>query len=59
MVSTAKQLAAYDVLTFHCYAKTLASELDPDLKANLNGHPAICHSIQIWIRLKKLHFHGK
>ena len=41
------------------YAKTLAGKLNPDLKANLNGHPSICHSIQIWIRLKKLYFHGK
>ena len=46
MVSTVKQLAANDILTFHCYAKTLAGKLDSDLKANLNGHP-ICHSIQI------------
>ena len=47
MVSTVKQLAADDILTFHCYAKTLAGKLDPDLKANLNGYPTICHSIQI------------
>ena len=58
IASTFKQLAADDILTFHCYAKTLAGELDSDLKANLNGHPSICHSIQICIRLKKLHFHG-
>ena len=47
IVSTFKQLAADDILTFHCYAKTLAGGLDPDLKANLNGYPSICHSIQI------------
>ena len=41
------------------YAKTLAAKLSPDLKANLNGHPSICHSIQIWIRIKKVYFHGK
>ena len=45
IVPTIKQLAADDILTFHCYAKTLASELDPDFKANLNGHPSIRHSI--------------
>ena len=28
------------------YAKTLAGKLNPDLKANLNGHPSICHLIQ-------------
>ena len=27
---------------FHCYAKTLAGELNPDLKANLNRHRSIC-----------------
>ena len=47
MVSTVKQIAADDILTFHCYAKSLAGELDPDLKANLNGHLSICHSLQI------------
>ena len=41
------------------YAKTLAAKLSPDLKANLNGHTSICHSIQIWIRIKKVYFHGK
>ena len=46
-------------IIFHCYAKTLAGELNPDLKANLNEHPSICYLIQIWIRLKKLYFHGK
>ena len=40
-------------------SKTWAGELNSDLKANLNGHPSICHLIQIWIRLKKLYFHGK
>ena len=35
--------------TIHCYM----------LKANLNGHPSICHSIQIWIRLKKSKFHSQ
>ena len=47
MVSTVKQFTADDILTFHCYAKTLAGKLDPDLKANLNGHPSINHPIQI------------
>ena len=28
-------------ITFHCYTKTLVSELNPDLKSNLNGHPSI------------------
>ena len=27
------------------YDKTLAGKLNPDLKANLNGHPSICHSV--------------
>ena len=31
----------------HCYAKTLAGELNLDLKANLNGHPSICYLLQI------------
>ena len=44
---TVKQLPADNILTFHCYARTLAGKLGPDLKANLNGHPSICHSIQI------------
>ena len=44
IVPVVKQLAADGVLTFHFYAKTLAGELDPDLKANLNGHLSICHS---------------
>ena len=47
IVSTVKQLAADDKLPFHCYAKTLAGKLDLDLKANLNGHPSVCHLIQI------------
>ena len=47
------------VIIFHFYAKTLAGELNQDLKANLNGHPSTCYLIQIWIRLKKLYFHGK
>ena len=34
------------------YAKTLAGKLNLDVKANLNGHPSICHSIQICIGLK-------
>ena len=38
---------------------TLVGELNLDLKANLNGHRVICHSIQIWISLKKLCFHRK
>ena len=36
MVSTVKQLAL----------DTLAGEFNPDLKANLNEHLSICHSIQ-------------
>ena len=28
------------------------------LYLNLNGHQSICHSVQIWIRLKKLVFLG-
>ena len=39
------------------YAKTLTGKLNQDLKAYLNRHPSICHSIQIWIRLMKLYFH--
>ena len=57
IVSTFKQLAADDTI-FHCCAKTLAGELNQYSKANLNGHPSICHLIQIRIRLKKLHFHN-
>ena len=45
-------------IAFHCYVQTSADKLNPDLKANLNGHPSICHSIKIWIRLKKLCCHG-
>ena len=55
MVSTVKQFAADDII-FHCYVKTIAGELKPDLKVNLNGHPSICHLIQIRIRLKQLYF---
>ena len=40
-------------------AKTLADELNSDSKADLNEHPSISHLIQIWIRLRKLYFHGK
>ena len=29
------------------YARTLAGKLNPDLKANLNRHQSMCHSIQI------------
>ena len=59
IVSTVKQLAA-DVYYFSLlYARTLAGKLNPDLKANLNGHPSICHSIQIKIKIKKLYFHWK
>ena len=47
------------MIIFHCYAKTLAGELNPDLKTNLNGQPSICYLIQIGIRFKKLYFHGK
>ena len=43
----------------HCCAKTLVGELNPDLKANLNGHPSMRYLIQIWIGLKKLYFHEK
>ena len=59
IVSTVKQLAANVYYFSLLYARTLAGKLNPDLKANLNGHPSICHSIQIWIRIKKLYFHGK
>ena len=58
-VSFVKKLATDDILFFQCYAKTVAGELNPDLKENMNGHPSICHLIQIWIRSKELHFHGK
>ena len=34
-------------------------ELNPDLKANLNGNSFRCHLIQITIMLKKLYFHRK
>ena len=41
IVSTVKQLAA-DVYYFSLlYARTLAGKLNPDLKANLNGHPSM------------------
>ena len=46
-------------ITFPSYANTLADKLNPDLKANVNGYPSICHSIQTGIRLKKLYFYGK
>ena len=49
----------YIYITFHHYAKTFTGKLIPDLKVNLNEHPSICNSIQIWIRLKKLYFHEK
>ena len=29
------------MMTYYCYAKTLAGELNPDLKANRNGHPSM------------------
>ena len=39
IVSTAKQLAANDILFFIAHnAKTLADELNSDLKANLKGY---------------------
>ena len=43
IVSTVKQLAADDILLFIaiCY------NLNPDLKANLNGNPSLFHSVQI------------
>ena len=54
------QLQADERLFFIAHnVKTLAGQLNSDLKANLNGHSSICHLIQIWIRLKKLYFHGK
>ena len=28
----------FSLFKFNCYAKTLAGKLNPDLKANLNGH---------------------
>ena len=59
IVSTVKQLAANIYYFSLLYARTLAGKLNPYLKANLNGHPSMCHSIQIWIRLKKLYLHGK
>ena len=38
-VSTVKHLAADDILFFIAHhAKTLAGELNSDIKANLNGH---------------------
>ena len=47
IVSTGKQLAA-DVHYFSfLYAGTLTGKLNPYLKANLNGYPSMCHSIQI------------
>ena len=60
IASTIKQLAADDILFLIAYnAKTLAGELNSDLKANLNGNPSKCRLIQIWIRLKKVCFHRK
>ena len=56
IVSTVTQLALM-YITFHWYM--LAGNLNPDLKADLNEQPSMCHSIQIWIRLKKLYLHGK
>ena len=41
IVSTAKQLAADDIFSNAHNAKTLAGELNTDLKANLNGHLSI------------------
>ena len=29
---------------FHCYAKILVGELNPDLQANLNGNPSVIYS---------------
>ena len=47
IVFTVKQLAA-DVYYFSLvYARTLVGKLNPDLKANLNEHPSMCHYIQI------------
>ena len=54
VASTVKQLAA-DVYYFSLlYVRTSAGKLNADLKASLNGHPSMCHSIHIWIRLKKV-----
>ena len=59
IVSIVKQLAL-DVYYFSLlHARSLAGKLNPYLKANLNEHPSMCHSIQISIRLKKLYPHGK
>ena len=47
IASTVKQLAA-DVYYFSLlYARTSAGKLNADLKASLNGHPSMCHSIQV------------
>ena len=59
IVSTVKQLEAEDILLFHCYAKALVGKLGRGLKANLNDHLSIFHSIQISIRHKKLSCYGK
>ena len=60
ILSTVKQLAADDILFIITHnVKTLAGELNSNLKANLNGYPSIFHLIQIRIRFKKLYFHGK
>ena len=41
-VSTVKQLAADDILFSIAHsAKTLAGELNSDLKSNLNAHPSV------------------
>ena len=48
IASTIKQLAADDILFLIAYnAKTLAGELNSDLKANLNGYTYIFYLIQI------------
>ena len=52
-------LYIYIYIYIYICARTLAGKLNPYLKANLNGHPSMCNSIQIWIRLKALYFHGK
>ena len=59
IVFTVKNVSSWWYITFHCYARDLAGELNPDLKANLNGLPSICHFIQIWITPKKINFHEK
>ena len=46
-VSTVKQLAASVYYFSLLYTRTLTDKLNLDLKANLNQHPSMFHSIQI------------